>query len=444
MLNRFRNHSLSTFTVIWFGQLVSLLGTAMTRFALLIWIYDQTGQATALALLGFFAFGANVVMSPIAGVLVDRLDRRWVMIGADLGAGFMTIILLGLYLADGLQVWHIYVAEALAGAFEAFQIPAYTAATTMIVPKIHYARASGMRSMAESASKVLAPFTAGLLLTAVTLSGVMLIDVGTFLVAIALLLAVRIPQPAREASTASRQATWQEMSFGFRYLLQRRGLLGLLLILMGINFIGSLTYLALLPAMVLARSGNDPLALASVQAALGVGALLGGLYMSIQGGPKQRIHGILVGAAVSFLLGDLLFAIGRSVTVWMAAAFIAAFFIPIIFGADLAIWQSKVPPALQGRVFAVRSMMQYAMMPVAYLIAGPLADHVFEPAVAPGGSLEALNWLVGTGPGSGMALMFVGTGILGTIMSLSGYRFRGVRQVETDLPNHDAAAPAAA
>lgn len=160
------------------------------------------------------------------------------------------------------------------------------------------------------------------------------------------------------------------------------------------------------------------------------------------GGPKRRIHGILVAAGISFLLGDFLFAIGREVIIWMVAAFVAAFFIPFIFAANRAIWQSKVPTALQGRVFSVQGMLQRAMMPVGYLVAGPLADHVFEPAMSANGALAPIfGYLTGTGPGAGMALMFAGTAILGTMMCVLGYAFRAVRRLETDLPDHDVAPP---
>src|SRR5688572_20139942 len=175
--------SWQTFSLIWFGQFVSLLGTAMTRFALLIWAYQQTGEATTLALMGFFAFIPYILLSPIAGVVVDRVNRRWVMIGADSGAGLTTIALLLLYMTGNLQIWHLYLAEALVGIFDAFQSPAYAAAITTLVPKTHYSRANGMRSLAEYSSQVLAPFLAGLLLTLIDLNGVMLIDVITFLIA---------------------------------------------------------------------------------------------------------------------------------------------------------------------------------------------------------------------------------------------------------------------
>ncbi|MCA9971486.1 MAG: MFS transporter [Anaerolineales bacterium] len=428
---------LHTFAIVWFGQLVSLAGTAMTRFALLIWTYQQTQQATAVALLGFFSFVPYVLVSPLAGVLADRHDRRRIMLLADLGAGLMTIGLLTLLAADALQIWHLYVAQALAGLFEAFQIPAYTAATTTLVPKAHYGRISGLRSVASAASDIAAPFLAGFLLPHINLAGILWIDVATFLIAVGSLALVRFPrlaQPPEEALTPA----WRQMHTGLRYIAARRGLLGLLLVYVGINLFAALTYFAILPPMILARSGGDELALGSVQGALGAGALLGGIAMSLWGGPRRKIHGALGFTAVSFLFGDLLFAVGRSLPVWLAAAVISAFFIPLLVGSYRAIWQLKVPPALQGRVFAVQGALQTATMPLGYLLAGPLADRLFEPAMQPGGAwADALGWLVGTGPGAGMGLMFVGTAVCGCLMSLTGYLVPDVRLVEDRLDDFE-------
>ncbi len=192
---------LSAFLLIWAGQVVSQTGTAMTRFALLVWVYEQTGRATSVALLGFCAFVPFVVASPFAGVWVDRLDRRRVMFWADLGAGVTTAALLLLFATGHLVLWHILVAEALAGVCEAFQVPAFTAASTLLVPPRHYARASGLRSVATLGAEGVAPFAAGLALPWVGVTGVMLIDIATFLVALATLLAVSVPRPAASGGT---------------------------------------------------------------------------------------------------------------------------------------------------------------------------------------------------------------------------------------------------
>jgi hypothetical protein len=205
----------------------------------------------------------------------------------------------------------------------------------------------------------------------------------------------------------------------------------LLCIYVGMNFCAALTYFSILPAMVLARSGNDAGALAMVQTALGLGGMVGGLLASVWGGTQRRIHMVLLGAALSFFAGDVLFAIGRTVMVWAGAALCGAFFIPLMMSANRSIWQTQVPPGVQGRVFAVQGMLQQCSMPAGYLVAGPLADSFFEPAMQPGSGLSALlGGLVGTGPGAGMAVMFLGTAFLGTAMSLSGYLMRAVRCIE--------------
>lgn len=232
---------MKTFIIIWFGQFVSRIGTAMTRFALLIWVYQQTGSATTVALLGFFSFLFFVLASPFAGVWVDRLERRNVMLLADSGAGVMTMGVLLLYSTGHLQLWHLY----LAGAFEAFQVPAYTAAATVLLPKKHYARAGGLRATANSGAEVIAPFLAGMLLVWLGLASVMAIDIVTFVIALFTLAVVRIPRVVDESETEPKRQKqfWQEMRVGFSYIWQRPGLLYLLLIFAGINLFAALTYI---------------------------------------------------------------------------------------------------------------------------------------------------------------------------------------------------------
>ncbi len=187
---------LRIFLIVWVGQFVSLIGSSMTRFALIIWIYTQTGEALDLALLGFFSYGAYALTSLFAGVLVDRYDRKLIMILADTGAGISTVILLGLFAVGELQLWHLFVTQAISGALEALQVPAYSAATTLMIPKKHYTRASGLVSFAQYGAEVLAPFLAGAVLVAIGIEGVMLLDIVTFLVAVSTLTFVKIPKQA--------------------------------------------------------------------------------------------------------------------------------------------------------------------------------------------------------------------------------------------------------
>jgi MFS family permease len=431
------NPGVRTFLVIWLGQFVSRVGTAMTRFALLIWAYEQTGAVTTVALLGFFGFLPYVLLSPIAGVWVDRLDRRKVMLLADLGSGLITAALLGLYFTGGLAIWHLYAAEMLTATLDAFQGPAFSAASTVLLPKELYGRASGLRSMADDGARILAPFLAGIVMAWVGLSAVLFVDVATFAVAVLTLVVIRVPDIRGQQSEAPH--FWREMGVGFDYIRQRSGLLGLTLHFTVVNFFAALTYFGVLPAMILARTGGDEVALGLVQGALGAAGLVGGLIMTAWGGPRRKIHGVLLGTALSFLLGDFLFAVGRGVVVWVVAAAAASVFIPILFGSRNAIWQAKVPPAVQGRVFATDSMLRLSLNPAGYLLAGVLADRMFEPAMAAGGGLAAVfGPLVGTGPGAGMALMFVGTATMGSLMSLLAYLFPAIRNVESDLPDFDA------
>ncbi len=429
---------LRPFTIVWFGQLISLLGTAMTRFALLIWVFQQSGSATDVAMLGFFSFIPLVLVTPIAGIWADRLDRRWLMIAADLGAGSMTLIIFALLLTGNLQLWHLFAAELIAGISESFQSPAYSAAITMLAPKTHYAQAAGMRSLADNIAKVGAPVLASLLIGFIRLEGIILIDIATFLFAVGALLAIRIPSPPQmDDDSGYLDSGWKALSFGFRYIKSRPGLMGLTMLFTGINFFAALTYFAILPAMILARSGQNEIALAAVQAALGLGGIVGGLIISAWGIPIKKIHAICLGGAVSFLLGDFMLAIGRSTPVWAFAGFISYLLVPFITGADSAIWQAKIPPDIQGRVFSANFTMRLALMPIGYLIAGPVADRLFEPALTVGGELSgSVGKLVGVGAGAGMGAMFLITAVCGCLMSLSGYLFPAIRNVESALPDH--------
>jgi len=430
---------MKAFVVIWVGQVISLLGSAMTGFALTIWAYQETGQATALALMVFFSFTPGVVLSPVAGALVDRWNRRLVMMLSDLGAGLSTIAVFLLYASGHLEVWHLYITGFFAGVFQAFQFPAYSAAVTMMLPKEQYARASGMLSLAGSASGVLAPVAAGALLGVIGIGGIMAIDIFTFVFAIGALLVVHIPQPERSTAGGEGEGSlWQESLYGFRYIFRRRSLLHLQLVFFAINFIAAFA-IVLSPALILARTGNDELILGSVQSIGAIGGVAGGLLLSAWGGPRRRIHGVLLGMLGASLLSQLPMGLGRSVLVWGSASFVLNLLIPVLNGSNQAIWQAKVAPDVQGRVFATRRLIAQITFPLATLLVGPAADHVFEPALMLGGALaEELGWLVGTGPGAGMGLLFVITGILGAGVALGGYLVPSVRQVESLLPDHDA------
>lgn len=433
------------FVIIWIGQVVSLLGTAMTNFGLTIWAYEETGQATTLALIVFFFGLPMVVLSPVAGVIVDRSNRRLMMMVSDLAAGLTTIVQLVLFATGNLEIWHLFVTAFVAGTFQTFQWPAFSAAITMMLPKEQYGRANGMLELANSASGIFAPLLAGALLAVIGLTGIFVIDIFTFAFAIGALLFVQIPQP--EHSEAGRKGAgniWTESSYGFRYIFRRPSLLGLQLVFTVGNFFSTLG-IVLLPALILARTGNNELVLGSVQSAGAVGGVVGGLTMSAWGGARRKIHGVLGGWILASLFGDMLMGLGQSLPVWLVASFCFAFFAPIVNASNQSIWQAKVEPDVQGRVFSVRRLIAWLVMPLATLLAGPLADQVFEPAMQEGGWLaETFGWLVGTGAGAGMGLILVISGLGGALAGLGGYAVRAVRDVEVILPDHDAGTEQAA
>lgn len=436
---------MKTFVIIWFGQFISRIGTAMTRFALLIWTYEQSGSATSVAMLGFAAFVPMILVSPLAGVWIDRFDRRKILILSDLGAGLMTIAMLLLTVSGQLQLWHLYLAEALAGAFEAFQAPAYTAVASTLLPRAQYSRGNGLRALAEHGATVLAPALGGLCLAAIGLGGVLALDVITFLVAVATLLVVRVPLVDAD-SAPSHAGLQRDMQVGFRVIWQHKGLAALVAISTAVHFFAAITWLSIMPAMILARSGGNEFALAGVQSAMGVAGVLGGLLMSVWGGPRRKIHGFLLGVTLSFLLGDIPLALGRSLPVWMAAAGFGAFFIPILISSRETIWQARIPLQMQGRVFSARNMLSNALLPAGYVLGGVLADRVLEPAMAAGGRLTPVfGGLVGSGPGTGMALMFLTTAVLAISICLAAYLVPAIRNVEDEevaplFPNAAAAA----
>ena len=436
-----RPKGMLAFTIIWIGQVISLTGTQMSSFALTVWAWLITGEATALALVGFFTFSPTVFISPVAGALVDRWSRRFVMMLSDLAAVISTVAVFVLFWTGNLQIWHLYLTGAFSGAFGAFQFPAYSAAVTTMVSKDQFGRASGMLSMAQFGSNILAPVFAAILLGAIGIAGILAIDIITFLVAITALLFVHIPRPAvTEEGRASRGSLWKESVYGFRYIYERPSLLGLQLLFFAVNLVVTFATTVMSP-MLLARTGNNATVLGIVQSAIGAGGVVGSIMLSIWGGPKRRINGVFLGLTLA-MFGILLIGLGRSPVVWAFAAFFTLLFVPVLNGSSQAIWQAKVAPDLQGRVFATRLLISQLSVPASMLLAGPLADNVFEPAMRSGGSLEALfGQIVGTGPGAGMSLMFVIAGALGILVGASGFAFRAVRNIEDILPDHIAKPP---
>jgi MFS family permease len=411
----------------------------MTGFAMTIWAYQKTNAATALALVGFFFVAPMLIASPFAGALVDRSNRKLMMMLSDIASGLTTIVILILYATGSLEIWHLFITSAIQGVFQSFQWPAYSAAISTMIPKEQYGRANGMLSLADTASNIFAPILAGALLGIIGFSGILLIDIATFVIAIGALLFVHIPQPKiTEEGRQAQGSIFKEALYGFRYILMRPPLLALQIVFLTGNFFIGIP-MAVQAAMILANTGSNEKALALVNSAAAIGGVVGGLVMSAWGGPKRRVHGVLMGWFISALLGGVLMGLGRDIPIWAVAGFIGMFFVPIINGSNQAIWQAKVPPDLQGKVFSIRRLIAWFVSPLAMLVAGPLADNLLEPAMRNPQSLLATSfgWLVGTGPGRGMAMLFIFGGGLAALVGISGYAFKLLREADTLLPDHD-------
>jgi len=430
-------NSMRSFLIVWAGQVFSLLGSAMSRFALTIWAYQITGQATSLTTIAFFAFGPEVFMSPFAGALVDRWNRKLTMALSDIATGVSTLAMLALLLLGKLEIWQVYIAVAFAGFFTSFQWPAYSASITLMVPKEQYARASAMISLAESGTGILAPIFAASLIGIISISGIFAIDIFTLILALGALLIARVPQPKRsEEGIKAQGSLWKESFFGFKYIFSRPSLLGLQTIFLFGNMFSVIGGILASP-MILARTSQNATILGAVDSIGGIGGVLGGIILSIWGGPKRKVHGVFLGWALSSLLGLVLLGAGGSFPFWAAGMFLGSFIMPLINASNQAIWQSKVPPDVQGRVFSVRRLIAQVVSPISVLVAGPLADKVFEPAMRSGALSYTFGGIFGTGPGSGMALLISLMGLIVVLVGLGGYMIPAVRNVEKIIPDHE-------
>jgi DHA3 family macrolide efflux protein-like MFS transporter len=438
---------MSTFVIIWIGQFISMLGTGMTNLGLPIWVYGQTGRATDLTTIGGLFVAAWAIASPFSGVLIDRSNRKLMMIVSDLAAGLVTVRIFILYSLGRLQIWHLYVSAVVQGAFQTFQWPALASVISVMVPKAQYTRTATLLELAGSGSWILAPAIAGALLcflgNARGLQVILLVDIVTFLVAVGTLLVVDIPQP--EASHAQKEAAGgpflQELLFGFRYILARPGLLGL----QGVYILGNFFFIlaaVLIDPMILARTGSSTAVFSTATSLGAAGAVVGGVVVSAWGGFRQRVRGVLIGwVAVGLFIA--LIGLGRAepawaaLPVWGAGLFLGSSVIPLIDGSNQAIWQSKVPPDVQGKVFSIRGLIARTLEPLAAFIAGPLADRALEPAMGPGGGLAGrLGWLVGRGHGAGMSLAILFGGLMVSLVGLGGFFVPAIRGVEDTLPDH--------
>ncbi|GAB4502010.1 MAG: MFS transporter [Anaerolineales bacterium] len=425
------------FIVIWLGQLISILASGMTGFALSIWMYQKTESATAMGLVQVFYIVPFLLLSPLAGVWVDRYSRKIMMVVSDIAGGLGSVFLLAMFASGRLEFWHLYLTAALGGIGNTFQWPAYSAAIGAMIPKEQLGRVNGLMSLMEAGPGVVAPLLAGALLPLLKIQGILLFDVITFLLAVGALALVHIPAPRQtQEGRAAAGNLWHEAAYGFRYIFARPSLLGLQMIFFFGNLFTGIGFTVFAP-MILARSGQNSVIFGTVQTMFAAGEILGGLLMTAWGGFKRRVHGVLLGW-MTFGLGMMALGLGQGILVWAAAAVFTQLFSPLVNGSNQAIWQAKVAPDLQGRVFSARRLIAWFANPITPLIGGMLADFVLEPAMRGGWLPAAVGAWVGTGPGAGMGLLVFICGIFSILVGVSGYFIPVICNAEALLPDHEA------
>ena len=417
------------YIVLWLSQSVSGLGSSMTGFALVLWAYGQSHSAMSVSLMSFCNYVPYVIISLFAGDFIDRHRKKSIMMVSDSLAAAGSLAVLAFLLAGHLSVRHIYLINMVIGVTNAFQQPASAVAAGRLVPEEKISNVSGMNSFSNNLIVVFSPMLAASLFAAGGLPLILLIDLASFGCAFfVLLLFIEIPEQLSEKKSSSPFAG---IADGFAFLKKEKGIFYLMLTMALINFFSRLTYENILSPMILARSSGDNITLGTVNACMGIGGIAGGIVVSMKKESRHKAAAIYVSAALSFLFGDLMMAVGKNVFWWSAAAVAASFPIPFIMADQNAILYRKIPAAMQGRAFAVRNAIQYSTIPAGIVLGGYLADYVFEPYMCSGSSLSGmLERIVGDGAGSGMAAMFLCTGICGFMVSMASCFNREIKKLD--------------
>lgn len=439
MDSKMTGKGMRSFLIIWIGQLVSLVGSQLTGFALGVYVYDQTHSVMFLAVAQIANQIPYVLLSPIAGVLSDRWNRRTAMMVSDFGAGLSVAAVALLYFTGILRPWMVIPINLLMAAFNTLMWPSYSAAVTLLVPKKHYGRANGLVQLGEAIPQIAGPAIAGALYVTIRLGNMAALDFLSYLIAVVLmLLFVRIPNPPKtEDGEKSKGSFWKEMRYGWDYITQRKNLLALLSFFVALNFVSGIMGPLFTPLIL---DTWDAPTMGYIMTIIGFGVLAGTLVMSAWGGGKRKVFTLLGGGAV----GGLFLFIGflrPSLTLLIICGFFFMFSGPFTNACSQAIWQSKVAPDVQGKVFAVRRAIAWSVNIAAPLLAAPLVDYVFKPGMVAGGWLaKVFGPIYGVGASRGTAVLLSLMGLLSMIISLVAFLIPRIRRVELDLPDHELAA----
>lgn len=423
-----KDKSFSKFTILWIGQLVSILGSGLTSFGLGVWLYTQNQQVTPLALTILFATLPHLILAPFSGYLADKVNKKWVMLIMDSGTAFFTLILLILFRTGNLSPWMIYTVAFINATFGVFQAPALQASTVLLVPKESLKRASGLNQISGALQTLVTPLLAGLLYSIIGLGGLFIIDFITFFIAIFLLylLPSRLfVNEIREKEDMKKVPLRKKVMEGYSFIFQRKGLLALLIFFAVVNFFLNISMVLLTP---LVLSFNGTIALGSVQMAGGAGMLIGSLVATVTKKQKHLMRNIYI-AILFAALNLIVMGARESVFLIGLGRFLFLFAVPIANTSAVVLWQLKGPTYLQGRLFAARQMMVRAVVPLAYLLVGPLVDGL---QLNGAGSV-----ILGEGIGATYRLIMMVSGMILSIMTVTLLMYKPMRNLEKELPDYE-------
>lgn len=392
------------FLLLWLTQSFSGLGSAMTSYALVIWSYSQEGSALMTALLMVCSYAPYVLFSIFAGALSDRWDKKKTMLVCDTIAAGTTVVTLVLLKNDLLEVWHLYVINAVNGLMNTVQQPASEVTVTRILPKKYYQKIGGMRYLSSSLNSILTPIIATAILGFAGMEMVIAFDLLTFAIAFGVL-AFLIHIPKVEQITENKEKLMESVRQGISYLKKERGIFDLILFLAAINLVASI-YNAAFPAMLLSRNGGSEETLGLVNAVTGVTTLLGSVLASLVKEPKSRVRVICNCLLFSMSFENFLLAFGRTPLIWCIGAFLGWIFIPLMNANLDAVLRFHIPENIQGRVYSVRNSLQFFTIPVGYFLGGFFVDQICEPFMAIQEKDSIFVHMFGEGKGSGAALLF--------------------------------------
>jgi MFS family permease len=427
------NKNISSFYTLILTQVFSMIGSRISSIAIGIYLFQQTGNATPLAMIAFFSTLPMILASSISGVLADRWDRRIVMVLSDTGQAICTLLLFFSFASGRFELWHLYVIITIQSMFGVFQGPAFQASITMLIPDNQRDRANAIQQLTGPLAGIIAPAITGVIYALGGVSLAILVDMLTFVVAMMVIFTVHIPRPTQTEAGKQFSGTFRkEIWSGLAYLRQNRPLLYTILYVSLINFFFSGMGVLITP-YILGRTGSE-ITLGTLQSVQNIGAIGGGIALGIWGGTKKRMHtilpGILIAAVMMIGVGMSQHAILMGVTM-----FGFMFPLPIVNGLFMSLTQAKVPPDMQGRVFAVMGQLSMLLMPISFLLIGPLADNIFAPAVGTD-AWVAFAPLVGADAGSGYGLMMVGVGLIGVCLTVVAILIGKIRNLEDLLPDY--------